>query len=96
MTENDFIKLINLEERYNYLRSLMKIQRLNDFCDQQGEKGMLGVMLKLSEYYAQCISEAENNIENVIRYFQQKMKDINAHYKQVVDKQTQPKPVIVE
>jgi hypothetical protein len=44
-------------------------------------------MYQLIEYYAECISEAEFHKENIIMYFQQKMKDLNYHYKAIQDKQ---------
>jgi hypothetical protein len=30
LLENDFIKIINLEERYNYFKTLIKLQRLSN------------------------------------------------------------------
>ena len=44
------------------------------------------VMLQLIEYYAQCISEAQANIENIVKYFQHKMKEVNGQYKKIMDK----------
>lgn len=44
-------------------------------------------MTELIEYYAQCITEAERNVENIVRYFQHKIKHMNNHYIKVVDKQ---------
>lgn len=52
---------------------------------------MIKVMLQLIEYYAQCISEAEVNIDNIIAYFQQKMRDLNHHYQAVISKQINKK-----
>jgi hypothetical protein len=43
-------------------------------------------MTELIEYYAMCITEAERNIENIVNYFQLKIKDLNNHYKKVIDK----------
>lgn len=60
---------------------------------------MLRVMTELIEYYAMCITEAERNIENIVNYFQLKIKDLNSHYKKVIDKHRiellTPTPVIL-
>jgi hypothetical protein len=81
--------MINLEERYNYFKSLIKLQRLHNYNESGNEKNMVKVMIQLIEYYAQCISEAEVNIENIIVYFQQKMRDLNYHYKAIIEKQAE-------
>lgn len=56
-------------------------------------------MTELIEYYAMCITEAERNIENIVNYFQLKIKDLNSHYKKVIDKHRveflTPTPVIL-
>jgi hypothetical protein len=39
------------------------------------------VIHKLNEYYAQCIDSAEANLDNIVKYFQHKMRDINVEYK---------------
>jgi len=88
LVENDFIKMINLEERYNYSKSLMKIQRLQNLKEQGVQKSMVKIMLQLIDYYATCICEAEINMENIVKYFQNKLKDINSHYKEVMEEET--------
>lgn len=85
LCENDFIKMITLEEQYGYLKSLIKIQEFNLRVEEANEKAMMRVMMQLIDYYAQCISEAEANLDNIVKYFQHKMKDINTHYKKIVD-----------
>ena len=47
---------------------------------------MIKVMLELIEYYAQCISEAQANLENIVTYLQHKLKEVNGQYKKTMDK----------
>jgi hypothetical protein len=55
--------------------------------EQTNEKNMLKVMTELIEYYAKCITEAERNVENIVKYFQYKIKFMNNHYLKVFDNQ---------
>ncbi len=48
--------MINLEERYNYFKTLIKLQRMHNYKEDQNEQIMVKVMVQLIEYYAQCIS----------------------------------------
>lgn len=47
---------------------------------------LMKVMLELINYYAICIAETQANIDNIVKYFQHKMKDLNLQYKQIFDK----------
>lgn len=43
-------------------------------------------MLELIHYYAICIAETQANLDNIVKYFQHKMKDLNMQYKSIIDK----------
>jgi hypothetical protein len=48
--------MIDLEEKYNYYKSVIKIEAYNHVYEAKSENNMMEVMLQLIEYYAQCIS----------------------------------------
>ena len=45
------------------------------------------ILTDLIEYYAMCVTEAESNVDTIIKYFQYKIKDLNAHFITVCVKQ---------
>ena len=69
--------MITLEEKYNYYKNLISIQTMNNLSEVKSEKMLVKVMLELINYYAICIAETQANIENIVKYFQHKIKDLN-------------------
>ena len=56
LEEKDFIKLVALEEKYSFYKNVVNIQPLTVLNENKIEKSLVKIMLKLIDYYAQCIS----------------------------------------